>query len=269
MKKIYFAIITIAVMLCGVSCVKDQMYQGPATISEVNFTPGSVQPWDEVTVTATISDLRSIKSAIVKYTVNGTQATVAMSNSGEKYTGVIPQQADKAEVNFTVEAVNELGFTTTSDVKKYTVAIGAIDYTKLRLNELNGNDKFMEIYNTGTTPIPLEGIYIEKDGVTNWTCDARTLGKDEYLLLYSEDVTADHPEQPAALIFHSGLSAKKNVRIQLFTPAGISIDDFNLTAIAKTAKASYSRNDDGKWYHTDATPGAKNIQGSDPVEGLE
>ena len=109
MKKIYFAIITIAVMLCGVSCVKDQMYQGPATISEVNFTPGSVQPWDEVTVTATISDLRSIKSAIVKYTVNGTQATVAMSNSGEKYTGVIPQQADKAEVNFneTMQALNK------------------------------------------------------------------------------------------------------------------------------------------------------------------
>ena len=96
-----------------------------------------------------------------------------------------------------------------------------------------------------------------------------------YLVLYSEDVVADHPDVPEALIFHSGLSAKKNVRIQLFTPAGVSIDDFNLTNIDANdpayipAPGSYSLNADGKWYYADATPGAANVDGENIVLGLE
>lgn len=267
MKKIIFAIITLAIMFCGVSCVKDKMYEGPATISNVAFTPGSVQPWDDVTVTATVSDLRSITSVTINYTVNGAKNSAPMTqSSGETYTGTIPAQADKSEITFQIVAVNALSLTSTSDTKKYTVALGAVDYTQLRLNELNGNNKFIEVYNMGTTPIPMEGVYIEKDEGIVWTSGAAVLNGGEYLLLYSEDVTADHPGFP---IFTSGLSAKKNVRVQLFTPAGISIDDFHLTAIAKTAAASYSRNDDGVWYHADATPGTKNTQGTEKVEGLE
>jgi hypothetical protein len=84
---------------------------------------------------------------------------------------------------------------------------------------------------------------------------------------------------PENLIFNTGLSAKSNVRIQLFTPAGVSIDDFNLTNIdlngeaygyaGNQAPASYSRNADGNWYYADATPGAANTDGQNIVLGLE
>jgi hypothetical protein len=157
----------------------------------------------------------------------------------------------------------------------------AVDYSVLRLNELNGNDKFIEIYNAGADAINLNGVYIIKDNeAQTWTGDNTVkIEAGAYLVLYSEDVVADHPDVPETLIFHSGLSAKKNVRIQLFTPAGEIIDDFNLTAIelngeaygyaGNQAPASYSRNADGKWYYADATPGAANTDGQNIVLGLE
>jgi hypothetical protein len=150
------------------------------------------------------------------------------------------------------------------------------DYTNLVLNELNGNDKFIEIFNAGREPINMDGVYIEKDGLLNWDGDNTvTVYPGEYLVLYSEDVVADHPDVPETLIFHSGLSAKKNVCIQLFTPVGVSIDDFNLTNIDANdpayipAPGSYSRNTDGKWYYAYPTPGAVNVQGTVAVLGLE
>lgn len=150
------------------------------------------------------------------------------------------------------------------------------DYTNLVLNELNGNDKFIEIFNAGTEPVNMNGVYIEKDGLLNWESDNTvTVNPGDYLVLWSEDVVLDHPEVPDSRIFHSGLSAKKNIRIQLFTPEGVSIDDFNLINIDANdpayipAPGSYSRNVDGKWYYANATPGAVNVQGTVAVLGLE
>ena len=269
MKKIFITLLAVAALFTT-SCVEDYLYEGPATISNLAFTPSSVTPADAVTVSATITDLRSITSAVIKYKVNGGSVqSIDMTNSGSLYTGTIPKQADKAVVTFTVEAKNELNYTAVSAEKSYTIAAVVIDYSGLILNELNGNSKFIELYNKGTKDIPLEGIYIEKDGETNWTCDVRTLAPGGYLLLWSLDVVADHGDHDSQLFFDSGLSAKKNVRIQLFNPAGASIDDFNLTAISKTAAASYSRNIDSKWYHAEATPGTQNVAGTELVEGLE
>lgn len=271
MKKIIFALLTLALCI-PVSCVKDEIYEGPASISDVKFAPEAVTPKDDVTVSATITDLRDVTSATIKYFTNigGSASSITMTkSSGDTYVGVIPRQADQTEVSFTILATNTLGFTAESPVKSYKVAAVVIDYSGLRLNELNGNDKFIELYNNGKTDIPLEGVFIQKDGETNWTCDDRTLAPGAFLLLYSEDVVADHPEIPAELIFHSGLSAKKAVRVQLFNPAGSSLDDFNLVTCVKKADASYSRNNDGVWHHAEATPGKANVQGADPVEGLE
>ena len=39
-----------------------------------------------------------------------------------------------------------------------------IGYSGLVLNELNGNDKFIELYNKGGEALSLKGIYMEKDG---------------------------------------------------------------------------------------------------------
>ena len=273
MKKILFAALALIVMMA--SCVKDPQYPG-ITISNMSYSPTAVQADVPVTVTATITSFYDF-TATLYYTVDdGKYKEVDMIPANEKdvYGAVIPGQPNDAKVTFHIVASGEM--TTTSPEMEYTVGAVAVDYSVLRLNELNGNDKFIEIYNTGADPINLNGVYIEKDGSQNWLADNTVkIDAGGYLLLYSEDVALDHPDVPEALIFHSGLSAKKNVRIQLFTPAGESIDDFNLTNIDANdpayipAPGSYSRNADGNWYYADATPGAVNVEGTVAVLGLE
>ncbi len=273
MKKIMF--VALALLMGLASCVKDKQYPG-ITISNVTYNPTAVQEDDEVTVTATITSFQKILEAKVVYTIDGESLALAMTEGTDNlYKAVIPAFADGTTVSFYIEADNN-EVTATSPAMEYTVGAVAVDYSVLRLNELNGNDKFIEIYNAGADAINLNGVYIEKDGAQNWLADNTVkIDAGGYVLLYSEDVQADMPDYPEALIFHSGLSAKKNVRIQLFTPAGVSIDDFNLTNIEANdpayipAPASYSRNADGKWYYADATPGAVNVDGTVALLGLE
>ena len=273
MKKIMF--VALALLMGLASCVKDKQYPG-ITISNVSYTPTAVQEETPVTVTATITSFKEILEAKVVYTIDEESLTLAMTKGADDlYSAVIPAYPDGTKVSFYVEADN-IEVTAASPVMEYTVGAVAVDYSVLRLNELNGNDKFIEIYNAGAEAINLNGVYIEKDGAQNWLGDNTVkIDAGAYLVLYSEDVTLDHPDVPEALIFHSGLSAKKNVRIQLFTPAGVSIDDFNLTNIDANdpayipAPASYSRNADGKWYYADATPGAVNVDGTVALLGLE
>ena len=268
MKK-FFAIIALALPLLMTSCLKDEVYGG-ATISDIKSTTAYTAD-DPVTVTAKVNSLVKVESVNIVYKA-GSQAEqkVAMTGSGE-YTGVIPAQPMDTEVSFFIEASTS-SMTATSATVKYKVGAVPIDYSGLILNELNGNDKFIEIYNRGNDIPTLAGVYIEKDGVNVWVGDSRPLKKGEYLLLYSEDVTiagGKHEGYPEALIFHSGLSAKKGVRIELKNAGASSVEVFNLATLVKTAPASYSKGADGKWYHAEATPGAENATSDDPVEGLE
>ena len=269
--------VALALIFGLVSCVKDKQYPG-ITITNVSYSPIAVQADQPVTVSATIACFNDFTAKVV-YKLDSSDKEVEMT-AGDTYTAVIPGYPDGTTISFYVEASNN-DVTMTSEVKEYTVGAVQVDYSVLRLNELNGNDKFIEIYNTGTEPINLNGVYIVKDGTsTNWTGTADVnIEAGGYVLLYSVDVQADHQELPEYLFFNSGLSAKKNVRIQLFTPAGESIDDFNLVDIDQNgaaygypgnqAPASYSLNADGEWYYADATPGAENIDGENKVLGLE
>ena len=274
MKKIMF--VALALLMGLASCVKDKQYPG-INISNVSYAPTAVQATDDVTVTATITSFKDFTAKLV-YSTDATERAIELAMTGgadDIYTAVIPAQPDGTKVNFYIQAMNG-EVTAVSPAMEYEVGAVAIDYSVLRLNELNGNDTFIEIYNAGADAVNLNGVYIEKDGGQNWIGDNTVkIDAGAYLVLWSEDVALDHPDVPETLIFHSGLSAKKNVRIQLFTPAGVSIDDFNLTNIDLNdpayipAPASYSRNADGNWYYADATPGAANVDGEVALLGLE
>ena len=269
MKKI-ITILALALPFVLSSCLKDEMYGG-ATISDIKASVAYTET-TPVTVTAKVSSLVPVKEVNLFYTAgSASEQKVAMTGS-DVYTGIIPAQPLDTEVNFYIEAKTST-MTAKSPTVKYVVGATPIDYSGLILNELNGNEKFIELYNKGKEEIPLEGVYIAKDTDDNitWICDNRSIAPGEYLLLYSEDVCIGggaHEGYPEALIFHSGLSAKKAVRIHLFSPASETIDDFYLKDCMKTAPASYSRNADGKWYFSEATPGAANVEGSEAVEGL-
>lgn len=112
---------------------------------------------------------------------------------------------------------------------------------------------------------------IQKDNGLVWTgAPGYYIEPGGYVLLYSEDVIASHPEHDASLVFTSGLSPKKAVRVQLFGNDGVSLDDFNYVTYSGTpAPASYGRNSNGVWYYQAATPGAVNEDGINIVTGLE
>ena len=270
MKRI-FAIAAAAVALAASlsSCVQDKVY-GLPTITGINNTV-AVLASDEVVVTATVTSLTGISSVNLLWAADGgAWAPVAMTATGDVWSGVIPAQPVDTEVSYYIEAESEGGETAVSATISYVVGAEVIDYSGLRLNELNGNDKFIEIYNTSGEDIPLSGICIWKDSEKSvWDAPQLTLKAGEFLLLYSEDVQADHPDWDAALIFSSGLSAKKNVRIELRDPKGSDIDDFNCTKHpGGEVEGSYGRNADGGWYiQTTATPGAANVDGTESVEG--
>lgn len=144
------------------------------------------------------------------------------------------------------------------------------DCAPLRLNELNGNDKFIEIINTGSEAVNLAGVTLvgEADAAI-WSGTARALAPGAVLLLYGEDVAAPggpRENYDASLVFSGGLSARRAVRIRLKDQAGKVLDDFNLVTLLKPqAPASYSRVPDGTgaWYYTAATPGAPNATDTD------
>lgn len=175
-------------------------------------------------------------------------------------------------------ARNEIGLSYgEQNTFKTQLDIGGIDYSNIVLNELNGTDKFIEIYNMGNIPLPLEGMYIMKDdyaaGAT-WTADATVVvPAHSFVLLYSEDAIIDHPEHPEALMFHSGLSSKKTVRITLFMPDGSVRDEFTRgvtgvwgQTISNVGPQSFARTPDGgDWKLADPTPGVANPSFGQPI----
>ena len=145
MKKILFVALALIVVMA--SCVKDPQYPG-VTISNVKYTPTAVQENDDVTVTATISCFYAVNVNLFYTVGEQKQISVAMTEGQNNvFSAVIPGQADGAKVSFYIVADGSEVMTTTSPAMEYVVGAVAVDYSVLRLNELNGRDKFIEIYN--------------------------------------------------------------------------------------------------------------------------
>ncbi|MBO7581138.1 MAG: DUF5036 family protein [Bacteroidaceae bacterium] len=151
------------------------------------------------------------------------------------------------------------------------------DYSVLFLNELNGNDKFIEIYNMGYYDLSLEGMYLTKDGVEDdikWIGDnTHVIPAFGYLVLYSIDMQADHPELAENMFFNSGLSAKKTIRFALHMPDGTLRDVFTRgsagvwgQSASDVTPLSYARTPDGgDWKLADPTPGGANPSFGEPI----
>ena len=260
MKKI--VLLSTAALLAFTDCVKDEMYKGPSTIEKVVFTPEAPTSISDVTVTATVTGLQKVTSAILKY--NGTD--VAMSGSGESYSATIPAQPDGTNVEFTVTVKNEAGFETTSDKFSYKVGDPATDWSKLKLNEVYGagadEEKFFELYNAGDYPIKLNGVTINKDEELTWTgIDGEVVPAKGFFAIVGAKGTTERG-------FSSGFSAKKAVLIELFDNKGNLVDRFQRGekgdawgASLPNNKGSWSRIPDGtgKWMITETfTPNAAN-----------
>ena len=153
------------------------------------------------------------------------------------------------------------------------------------LNELDANNKFIEIYNTTDKEVSLEGVCLvkydsTKEGgmSTTWTGAAgMKLPAKAWIYLESSDL-ADEAEggdpnyeyQSENHVFKGGLSGKKNVKIELCDASGKVLDTFKrgeegsgwnqVSGYENDKKHSFSRCPDGtgEWAYADSTPGAAN-----------
>jgi hypothetical protein len=200
-----------------------------ATPSVTGLAHAPVSPTsdEDVTVTATVTagegTLTSVK---IQWTLNtATQPDIAMTNTAASYSATIPKQAAGSEIAYSVVAINSAGGSSTVPGTPYTVRnASSTDYSGLVINEVDGNGKFIEIYNKGTAAIPLAGVTLVKnESATWWTGGAATVGAGEYHVISNgvqSGITAD--ETTGA----SGISPKQNVQFQLKDPSGNELDAF-------------------------------------------
>ena len=152
-----------------------------------------------------------------------------------------------------------------------------IDYSKLMINEVSGNNKYVEIYNSGSEDIPLLGVKLQRnDGPTSggseWTGTATDVIKaGAYgLFLFNSYTPADLNTNPALLgTVGSGISSGQILKVAIVDPSGKPISVFIrgdvplpawqvTTDVSQNTTDTYSRMADGSWAYAAPTPGAVN-----------
>ena len=152
-----------------------------------------------------------------------------------------------------------------------------VDYSKLVVNEVSGNNKYVEIYNSGTMDIPLLGVKLQRnDGPTSggseWTGAATdSIKAGAYgLFLFNSYTPADLNTNPALLgTVGSGISSGQILKVAIVDPKGNPISVFIrgdvplpawqvTTNVSQNTTDTYSRMADGTWAYAAPTPGAVN-----------
>ena len=281
MKKLFFVALALIAMLA--SCNQEPKVP---TISNVHQNPEIVVADQEVTVTATVQGGEGEFSIKLYFTVNAEdfEATMTPADELNAYKGVIPGQADGAKVSYYIQ-VTAGEVVVKTDTYDYVVGTAPTPGANhIILNELSGVNKFIELYNPTDADFVLQDVYIEKDAkdAPIWVGDGTiTVPARGYVVLWSEDKVADHPElEGTNYIFGSGLSSKKTVRIALFKgefPNGEQLDLFTRgnaeldpegwgLTISDVNPQVYARTPDGgDWKLADETPGAANPATGDDI----
>lgn len=152
-----------------------------------------------------------------------------------------------------------------------------VSYEGLVLNELDGNEKYIELYNGSDTDMDITGVQIYKDDedVVYIAPEGTVVKAGGFLLLYGNQDSYENG-------FTSGLSADKSVKIVLRTPDGSEeIDVFKNLSVSqgevwgeddgkydgKSNDNSFARYPDGvgAWYVSEPTAGSANVMGGEEI----
>jgi hypothetical protein len=106
----------------------------------------------------------------------------------------------------------------------YTVLSERINYNNLVINEIDGNGKFVEIYNKGQVAIPLEKVSLIKNDKDIWWTGLKGVisAGGYYAIVQSGQTTAGAGEYTGV----NGISAKQNVKFELRGPDKTVLDAF-------------------------------------------
>jgi hypothetical protein len=111
-------------------------------------------------------------------------------------------------------------------IREPVVVDSSVDYSSLLINEVDGNAKFVEIYNKGASPVSLAGVTLRKNGDDVWWTGAgeTEIAAGGYYAIYQsgQGSAGDNVEQTGK----SGISPKKTLKFTLESPSGELIDTF-------------------------------------------
>jgi len=247
-------------------------------IDEVNVSATSPAPDVVVTVTARVTDVNTITSVLLKWKKGDVdQSDIPMTSAGEKiYTTTIPGQPDGTVVSWTVSASNNKNKTVTTEASTITWKT-PLDYTKLVLTEVSGNNKYVEIYNSGSVTIPLEGVKLQRNGGpsggSEWTgSSTATIPAGAYrIFLFNSYTPAELSTNPAytGWTVGSGISSGQILKVAIVDPQGTEVSVFirgdvplpswgSTAGVTQNTDDTYSRMSNGTWAYAAPTPGVAN-----------
>lgn len=172
---------------------------------------------------------------------------------------------------------------------------GTATVTGVVLNEVDGINKVIELYNTSDKEMSLEGVTIVKYDAakeggksTTWTGAAGLkIAAKAWLYLESSDLSDEieggdpdykYQDNLGTYVFKGGLSGKKNVKLELVAPDGKVLDTFTrgeegagwnqVSGFANNKTNSFCRVPDGtgEWVYAAPTKGAKNGEKTGEIE---
>ena len=174
MKAKLFLIILVVSGVFLSSCVKDEIFQGPPVISEMQLNPQAPQENQAVTVSVKVNDMNGIKAVNLLYKVGtGSYSSVTMTANGDTYSGQIPGQGADVTVNFYIEAENVIG------KKAYhpagapnTTATFTVGAPLILMNEIYSrggspatpDPDWIEIYNNSDVAVNIGGYKVYDNG---------------------------------------------------------------------------------------------------------
>ena len=187
-------------------------------------------PYDQVNISATVIAFSgtTLSSVVIKWKVDGVaQSDMPTTNNKDVYMANITTKPAGSKVEYTLVATNHEGEKTEVSSRYFVFNDGDIAYHNLVINEIDGNSKFVELYNKGDVLIPLAGIYLVKNDQTfHWwkgSDDAFIEAKGYYTIAQTRTGNNINPNPPPNATEYTGVngvSARQNLKFELWAPLG-------------------------------------------------
>jgi hypothetical protein len=171
--RVIFSLLIITGLLLS-SCVKDEVFEGPPSLSELAISPQAPLDADIVYVSVKATDMNGLKAVRLYYKVDaGAYISVDMVVLGgppDIYTGMIPAQQAGKTVTYYVEAENESGQKAWAPegapetTSSYTIGAPSIVMNEIYSRGTVEDPDWIEIYNNSDVQADISGYKIYDSG---------------------------------------------------------------------------------------------------------
>lgn len=180
MKKNFVILMALLVTSLGfIMCSEDDETPKPDDVSNLVISPATPGPDDDVTVSADVTSVVELVKVQLVYSISGTETTVDMNASGDRYSATIPKQVNNTVVDYYIFVENNTGATIfypeTAPESTLSYTVVEPEVVKIVINEfccsndvldVDGTGNFpdwIELYNAGNVTVDFGGWYITDD----------------------------------------------------------------------------------------------------------